>query len=340
MRQNGREWESWSLIFTRLGYCYHFKPPNLTWSDENTGKNQLSVTIAFNQSDFVLGWAHSRDDLTLFIDANSSNPNPSPSLTDNVKVVKGMNPIIELNQLNTSRVGGVRSPCCWKNASLEEQVDESCGETNPADTEEFQYSYNNCMEKCLVKQIMESCNCSLPWFKFTYQCDKNFVVAREDCEKIRKLDEEGYCPFTRHVQCVSSIMVNQKNKCRCIPSCKGVLSYNYKIQYEGIHQHDFRKLTRVQKNNHEIVNLDLASFAISLNDDYETRREEKLDYPLLSLVSDIGGTAGLIAGMSLATLCGIIDFFATLVLRMAKALIFWVVPAPITRLAVFNLISR
>ena len=97
--------------------------------------------------------------------------------------------------------------------------------------------------------------------------------------------------------------------------------------------------------------MDLASFAISLNDDYETRREEKLDYPLLSLVSDIGGTAGLIAGMSLglariwvsgsinlflATLCGIIDFFATLVLRMAKALIFWVVPAPITRLAVFN----
>jgi len=133
-------------------------------------------------------------------------------------------------------------------------MDPICGDS----TGEDEYSYNNCMEKCLVRQIMESCNCSLPWFKHTFQCNKNFSHTAEDCKKIARFDYEGYCPFTRHVQCVSglksdllcmgqklliiAIMVNQKSKCKCIPSCTA-LSYNYKIQYEGIHQHDFRKLT-------------------------------------------------------------------------------------------------
>ena len=60
-----------------------------------------------------------------------------------------------------------------------------------------------------------------------------------------------------------------------------------------------RKKFQVQNKNNEIENLHLASFVISMNDDYETRREEKLEYPLLSLVADVGGTAGLVAGMSI-----------------------------------------
>lgn len=59
------------------------------------------------------------------------------------------------------------------------------------------------------------------------------------------------------------------------------------------------KKFQVQNKNNEIENLHLASFVISMNDDYETRREEKLEYPLLSLVADVGGTAGLVAGMSI-----------------------------------------
>ena len=45
---------------------------------------------------------------------------------------------------------------------------------------------------------------------------------------------------------------------------------------------------------------------IAVNEDYETQREEKLNYPMLTLVSDIGGAAGLIAGVSMALVCGVL----------------------------------
>ena len=63
------------------------------------------------------------------------------------------------------------------------------------------------------------------------------------------------------------------------------------------------------------VFIDLASFVITVNEDYTTNREQKLNYPLLTLVSDIGGAAGLIAGVSLALICGLCDLVVTLCFR-------------------------
>ena len=94
-----------------------------------------------------------------------------------------------------------------KNLSLDMQMDPICGDSAGED----EYSYNNCMEKCLVRQIMDSCNCSLPWFKHTFQCSKNFFHTAEDCNKIKFFDNEGYCPFTSHVQCVSGSRSNLKS---------------------------------------------------------------------------------------------------------------------------------
>ena len=52
-----------------------------------------------------------------------------------------------------------------------------------------------------------------------------------------------------------------------------------------------KKLEQAKMKN---VYIDLASFVITVNEDYTTNREQKLNYPLLTLVSDIGGAAGLI----------------------------------------------
>ena len=41
------------------------------------------------------------------------------------------------------------------------------------------------------------------------------------------------------------------------------------------------------------------------------------------IVSDIGGAAGLIAGMTLATFCGVIDFTFTILIRNIKFLLKW-----------------
>ena len=57
---------------------------------------------------------------------------------------------------------------------------------------------------------------------------------------------------------------------------------------QGIHEHDMKKLEQAKMKN---VYIDLASFVITVNEDYTTNREQKLNYPLLTLVSDIGGAA-------------------------------------------------
>ena len=49
-----------------------------------------------------------------------------------------------------------------------------------------------------------------------------------------------------------------------------------------------KKLEQAKMKN---VYIDLASFVITVNEDYTTNREQKLNYPLLTLVSDIGGAA-------------------------------------------------
>lgn len=105
---------------------------------------------------------------------------------------------------------------------------------------------------------------------------------------------------------------------------------------KGLHEHDMRRLEQAKTKQ---VNIDLASFIIgrfcstsnliqpfpvqeagqksgtwklkiidyiAVNEDYETQREEKLNYPMLTLVSDIGGAAGLIAGVSMALVCGVL----------------------------------
>ena len=73
-----------------------------------------------------------------------------------------------------------------------------------------------------------------------------------------------------------------------------------------------KKLEQAKMKN---VFIDLASFVITVNEDYTTNREQKLNYPLLTLVSDIGGAAGLIAGVSLALICGLCDLVVTLCFR-------------------------
>ncbi|XP_072039850.1 acid-sensing ion channel 1B-like [Amphiura filiformis] len=168
--------------------------------------------------------------------------------------------------------------------------------------------YSNCRQEDL-KPLKYSESYTVPLCQ--QECKIDYVVRKCGCRDYRYPGDAPVCGPKQLVECIyynEVKFVEENIKCDCNESCS---SANYgartSIAYYP-NEHFMSQITATLNQSEEFIRnnyLDLRIFFEELSFNSVKQIEA---YPWTSLISDIGGTMGLMVGMSLITVVEVFDF--------------------------------
>ena len=85
-----------------------------------------------------------------------------------------------------------------------------------------------------------------------------------------------------------------------------VVQYHTTTSYDGVHDHNIAQLQKF-KENPAAANMKVTTILIRLDDESEFELIEKPEMTPTQLIADVGGMAGFMLGMSVATVLAFVD---------------------------------
>ncbi|CAG5094454.1 Oidioi.mRNA.OKI2018_I69.XSR.g13570.t1.cds [Oikopleura dioica] len=144
------------------------------------------------------------------------------------------------------------------------------------------YTQNQCTHECLINAAKNYCNCTATYFP---------PAIKEEDGRL------PVCTFKQHAQCIVPFQEKYDySDCVCPPECDVRITKVEAIQY-GHYAHDPNALPDLKLTS---VMFNLDNEAVNIH--------EHPEYTKAALMSDIGGAAGLILGMSASTIVGVLDY--------------------------------
>ncbi|XP_072039789.1 acid-sensing ion channel 2-like [Amphiura filiformis] len=143
------------------------------------------------------------------------------------------------------------------------------------------------------------------------ECRVDYVVDKCGCRDYRYPGDAPYCSPKELVECIyiyEAKFVEEEIKCDCTESCSSE-SYGARTSIAYFpNEHVMSQITAIFNQSEDFIRknyLDLRIFFEELSFNSVKQIEA---YPSTSLISDIGGTMGLMVGMSLLTVVEVFDF--------------------------------
>jgi len=222
----------------------------------------LSLVISFNETDWTSGWNHLLKGATLFL-------TPEYELTldpdDSIALNPNEIPLVTFRKRITSKLGKPYG---------------SCRARVPSGLTHFEhYTKKQCMYQCLIDRIEAECNCS------------SILFPQNRNESLRLQP----CTFIQQSICTSKfIKIFEYNTCNCPAECRKEKFEIVSHQYASLSLRDHRSM--LSGRDFTILSLDLNQ-----DEDEIITETDSASYNSYQYLSDIGGTAGLVLGLSIAS---------------------------------------
>ncbi|CBY22537.1 unnamed protein product [Oikopleura dioica] len=280
---------SWASVKTIYGTCLVFNPLSEHWKTMKQKslfgrQSSISFSVKYNITDWTAGWTHYIEGCTIF-----ASPNFEETLDpdDSIILTPGGLPILSVRQKVVSLLGEPYGECRKRNQKI------ILKDSEPLKFFE-EYTVKHCQMECLIKEIKKKCRCNAPFFPY-----------------LARIDSLNSCNFTQHSFCVSNQIVAHDNM-ECSAACKRECdSQNFvhgNLQYAELD---------LKSPDHRIFNSSQTGISSMLLYQADTilMEKESPEYTRFEFMSDIGGTAGLILGVSLASMISMVERIVKKMLR-------------------------
>ncbi|CAG5112683.1 Oidioi.mRNA.OKI2018_I69.chr2.g6871.t1.cds [Oikopleura dioica] len=161
------------------------------------------------------------------------------------------------------------------------------------------YTRENCLEECRYKNIVKTCKCVPPYLP-NY---KDFPP----------------CKFRTHAMCISpQFMLYNFTECSSCPRECVESVFTRNVEYGKYHEPIYRTLAKysVSQGAHGI---DIAAFQIFFPQLVITKRHQRNEYNLSQFFSELGGSTGLVLGISFLSIIRFMDDIVSVISRRIRA---------------------
>ena len=179
----------------------------------------------------------------------------------------------------------------------------------------YEYTQQTCMYLCLQKQLIVKCNCTYPFY-FS-------LVHSEDCSTSVHLD----C----YNQVFLSLFKNNSNQAACLRMCPlecDRTEYEYSVSEIDLFGDLFADYINEHQNllddyyaesiDSDTAKQSVAQFSIFYYSLSYTLMTESAKMDVVALLASIGGNLGLFMGVSLISICEIVEVIYEIFLLMKK----------------------
>ncbi|CAH1782518.1 unnamed protein product [Owenia fusiformis] len=254
-------------------------------------------------------------------------PNTMPSPTDQgFDIPPGFSSSVGVSVSTRTRLGEPYAKCSKREINI---------------GTDYLYSDNICLKLCQQRYVMGNCNCISSLLPFDRSTDLYFCGH---------MDYNNNASFFENMACESRVLEefvhneDVRRECGCHPPCNNYI-YNYQtsqsywpLEYYQADFYDLYILSDPNKENlkayqnlkhHNVPQLiekglirkNFLRLNVYLKDLTIVQHIEKRSYAIENLFSDVGGTFGLWAGMSILTICEFSElFFRVMAILVSKFL--------------------
>ena len=218
---------------------------------------------------------------------------------NSVSLAPGFQNEIALKRIQIKRVDRFENGSC--------RTDTQLAEKNPYRTKyRAEYSVQACLQFCYANVQISKCGCAeysffgaVPKGKI---CNENNEVVDGCIDRLKSLEEQGDCEKKCRDLCSetiyeSSLTFSQWPYHQSVETVLESLGFNFS---------SFNNNVAAVRSNFLSANVYFQRFR-------ETRVEETLSYGTANLLADIGGQIGLWAGLSVISMCELLELFALLI---------------------------
>ena len=179
------------------------------------------------------------------------------------------------------------------------------------------YSREGCRQQVIAEVVINRCKCRLAWWP------ESFTANRDELRTCVILD------WTECINDVTQYVTGHSCPIECNRFFRNKIfthdnfnSFRYatRISYDGNHDHTIEDVRVFNEQNQGHVELKKVTTMIRLDSDTEFEMIETPDIPGPQLIADIGGMAGFMLGMSVATIIAVFDSFLSAVVKTMKYL--------------------
>ncbi|CAG5099439.1 Oidioi.mRNA.OKI2018_I69.XSR.g16526.t1.cds [Oikopleura dioica] len=237
----------------------------------------LTLSMGYNFSDTSFGWNGYNEGFTIYYPHFSEL---IPSQHSSFSLSAGLTPVIDFQNVERTLLGSPYTKCKptdTSNSYLNQKVD--------------YYRKNLCEFTRLLIDIDKKCHC---YPSYIDNITELFTIEEYETEN-------PPCNFFQHAVCVSEIIDHFQlvSAGTCIPACTEHSFKPQSIQYMQVSE-------RRSKDIHEYLNIPddiyIASMVLKLSDEVSVVYKEQSTYDPSKFIADMGGTAGVVLGLSLLSI--------------------------------------